>query len=260
MSDEPRDPARDRSHRERQHAFYAEREHAHLRAREADVYADKLVRGLAQALGITREARVLEVGAGFGRFSFALLDHCAELTALDLSERALCELEDERDRRRIPAERCRTRVADADHIDPHEVGAPFDFVLGFFFLHHMPIPARTIHSLVPLLGAGGRMGFLEPNRRNPLFALQVLGCRDMTWQEEKGMFQLSARGIETAYREAGLSAPQSERIGFYPPQLLNRFEWARSSEAWLERRSWLRPLLPFLLLTATRPASKASAG
>ena len=108
-------------------------------------------------------------------------------------------------------------------------------------------------ALSKLLGAAGGLAFLEPNRRNPLFLAQVLSCRDMTWREEKGMFALSARGVLRAYREAGLSVDRVRRFGFFPPQLVNRFSWARRIEAGIERARLLDPLLPFLLMTAAQP-------
>ena len=94
------------------------------------------------------------------------------------------------------------------------------------------------------------MGFIEPNRRNPLFLLQVMACSDMTWAEEKGMFQLSQKGVETAYRDAGLKDIDTHRFGFFPPQIFNRFRVARAFEQKVESLALARPVLPFLLLSA----------
>jgi hypothetical protein len=52
----------------------------------------------------------------------------------------------------------------------------------------------------------------------------------MTWREEQGMFQLSARAVESAYRRAGMDALPTGRFGFFPPQILNRFPWASTLE------------------------------
>ncbi|MEN8182823.1 MAG: class I SAM-dependent methyltransferase [Myxococcota bacterium] len=233
-----------------QKAFYDSRSHAHLHAREGDAYAGKLAGELAQRAGIGPEHRVLEVGAGFGRFTFPLLERCASVIALDLSERVLGDLRRERDARGISEERCPTLCADlSGGLRDHDLGS-VDFVVGFFILHHLPDVAAALAALKPVLGQRGRMAFLEPNRRNPLYLAQVLCCRDMNWREEKGMFRLSARSIERDYRAAGLAPMPPERFGLFPPQVFNRFAAARSLERSLERARWLEPVLPFLVLRA----------
>jgi SAM-dependent methyltransferase len=198
--------------------------------------------------------RVLEIGASFGRFTFPLLDHCQSLLAVDLSERALTELESTREAAGIPQSRCGVQVADARDLTLDAIGEPVDFVVGFFILHHLDDVAGSIRCLSGLVRAGGGLAFLEPNRRNPLFLAQVLACRDMSWSEEKGMFTLSSRGVASAYRAAGLTAHPAIRFGFFPPQLVNRLAWVRRLEGRLERLRLLAPVLPFLLMAAGKPA------
>jgi len=241
------------AHLERQRRFYASGSHDHLRAREADLYAEKLARELAQRSGMTTRDRVLEVGAGFGRFTFPLLQHCGQIEALDASPRALESLVHTRNARDIGRERLRTLCADAtdSSLGPQE-GA-FDRVAGFFILHHLPDVPAAIANLAGALRPGGRMVFLEPNRRNPLFLAQIAACPDMTWREEKGMFRLHAGKIEAAYRAAGLIDCRVEQLGFFPPQVFNRSPAARRLEARIERSRFAGPLLPFLLVQAERP-------
>ena len=171
--------------------------------------------------------------------------------------RALSELVATRDELGIDESRCRVHVADARDLTRSEIGGEVDFVVGFFILHHLDDLSGTIAVASKLIGAGGGLAFLEPNRRNPLFLAQVLSCSDMSWREEKGMFKLSARGVCGAYREAGLAVDPVLRFGFFPPQLVNNFAWARRLEAGLEGVRVLDPLLPFLLMTASLPAAPA---
>jgi SAM-dependent methyltransferase len=194
--------------------------------------------------------RVCEIGASFGRFTIPLLSHCQSLLAVDLSERALSELEATTNALGIPESRCRVHVADARDLTLDAIGEPVDFVVGFFILHHLGDLAGTIRSLSGLVRAGGGLAFLEPNRRNPLFLAQLVACRDMRWSEEKGLFTLSARGVASAYRAAGLSVDPVIRFGFFPPQVVNRVTCLRRLEGRLERSRLLAPVLPFLLMTA----------
>jgi SAM-dependent methyltransferase len=235
---------------DRQRRFYESRPHEHLQARADDYYAAKLVRSLVAAAGIGPDDDVLEVGAGFGRFTFELLGHCRSVVALDLAPTALERLAVERDARGISRERLRTRCADLTSLEADALGERFRFVVGFFLLHHLEPMSPAIHRLATFLAPAGTLAFVEPNRRNPLFLAQVACCADMTWAEESGMFRLSARDVLRAFRSAGLAPGPVEQFGFFPPQLLNRSSGIQRLEAWLERRKVLQPVLPFLLLRA----------
>jgi len=240
-------------HVARQDRFYETGAHAHLQSQVGDAYAERLAGRLAQALDMKAGDRVLEVGAGFGRFTFPLLSHCASVVALDLSARTLASLARARDERGIPEASCRPVCGDVDVLDAVAVGAPFDHVVGFFFLHHLVDAAATLRRLARWVAPGGGVAFVEPNRRNPLFAAQVLFCRDMSWREERGMFRLSRAAVEASYRAAGLGDVRAEAFGFFPPQIVNRLSAARRLEDRLQRLRPLRGLLPFLLLSARRP-------
>lgn len=245
--------AQDSDHVARQRRFYGSRAHRALQPRVGDLYVSKLAAALVSALGIESHHRVLEVGAGFGRFTFALLEHCGSVTALDLSETALESLDAVRESRGIGVERCRTIHSDLDTVSADDLGAPYDFVLGFFVLHHLEDVGASIDRLARFAVPGGGIGFLEPNRWNPLYAVQVTCCPDMTWSEEKGVWRLSPRGVMQSYRQSGLEPQPVHYLGFFPPQLVNRFAWARRLEAMLERQAWLGGVLPFLILSARVP-------
>ena len=236
-----------------QQEFYESRNHNHLRPRDEDHYAEHLVEALARGIDLADEDRVVELGAGFGRFTFPLLRHCASVVAVDLTQRVLDDLETAKRKREIPDARCQTLNRDVDAISIADLPGAVDCAVGFFFLHHLPDFAGSIARLRGLLPAGGRIAFVEPNRRNPLFVAQVIGCRDMTWRGEKGMFLLSAKKVENAYRAAGFVDVETQRFGFFPPQIINRFESARALERRLERSVLLDPVLPFLLCTARNP-------
>jgi hypothetical protein len=117
---------------------------------------------------------------------------------------------------------------------------------------------RTLGVLRSVLAAGGRMAFVEPNRRNPLFLAQVACCRDMSWREERGMFRLSARGVNAAFRELGLRPRETGYFGFFPPQIVNLAP-GFALEKRLERIGLLKPILPMLLLSAEAPQADAVA-
>ena len=165
----------DSEHVDRQRTFYDTREHQHLQAREDDRYAHKLAAELARDVGMGPEHRVLEIGAGFGRFTFHLLDYCGSVLALDLSPVALEKLEFERDRLGIE-QQMSDGLSRSRRGGPDGPGERFDFIVGFFLLHHLPNFAGSIRNLAPLLSPGGRIAFLEPNRlASPKNRYQPLG-------------------------------------------------------------------------------------
>ncbi len=245
---------------ESQQKFYASRTHAHLQPRADDAYSANLVSRLVKSARIRSDARVLEIGAGFGRFTFELLEHCDSVVALDLSESALAVLMNARDDRGIAEERCRPLCGDVQSLNLWEQEEPFDHIVGFFILHHLPDYRAAISRLSRCLLPGGHMAFVEPNRRNPLYAAQVACCPDMSWAGEKGMFRLSGRSVERAYREAGLAPQTTRRFGFFPPQIVNRFPSARRFESGIERMKLFEPMLPFLLLSAQASGSAPEGG
>jgi 2-polyprenyl-3-methyl-5-hydroxy-6-metoxy-1,4-benzoquinol methylase len=243
-----------------QRKFYESRRPGHLQPRLRSFYADKLAGSVASATGMTNEHRVLEVGAGFGRFTFSLLDHCGSVVALDLSRQALGRLEEFRDQQSIPEARCRVCCCSVEQASAERTAGPFDFVVGFFLLHHLDDPAATIEKLASLLAPAGCMAFVEPNRWNPLFALQITFSRELSWRVERGVYRLGGRDIARAYRAAGLVEVASRSFGFFPPALLNRFGIARRIEERLEKLPVLGGIRPFLLATARTPANSGGPG
>jgi len=99
--------------------------------------------------------RVLEVGAGRGYFSHALLRH-GDITVLDQSESELA-LNPAADK----------RVGDVYAL-PFESGS-WDVVFSGNLLHHLDRPQDAVREMARV--ARHHVVFLEPNNRNPIFAL-----------------------------------------------------------------------------------------
>lgn len=242
----------------RQAEFYATRPHTHLQYAPNSVYARNLVEHLLEVARLPGDSRVLEVGCGAGRFSIPLLQRLGgELTTFDLSEPLLEQL-----RRhlsgldRTTSARCRVVSGDIHHLEESIGAGQFDAAIGFFFLHHLDDLQGALANMRMALRPGGRMFFIEPNRRNPLFLLQVLCCPDMTWRDERGMFTLGQRRIREAFAAAGLSAPRIETFGWFPPQILDRWPRTLRLEKRIEGMQACKPILPFRLISSRRLESE----
>jgi SAM-dependent methyltransferase len=115
---------------------------------------------LAPWLRIKKDARVLDVGCGIGRWSRLLAVRGARVLGVDLSPTMIAQA-----RRRATEqgveERCRFAVADLAHLD---LGEQFDLVLGVTVLQHIldPVAFRAaLSAMVNHLAPGGRMILLE---------------------------------------------------------------------------------------------------
>jgi SAM-dependent methyltransferase len=240
---------------ETQRRHYEQRAHRHLLPEEGGVYADNIVATLWDALGITG-GHGIEIGCGAGRFTLPFLRRCRTLEAVDLSARQLAVLAAELDRRGIERERCPLHEANIETLDGVLPAAAHDFLTGVFILHHLQDPEATVSRLCRLVRPGGRVAFLEPNRWNPLFFLQIMCCPDMTWKEERGLYALGGRRLRRILEGAGLADCRLATAGFFPPQILNRFAVALRVEHRLERWRLLRPVLPFVVVSGSVPAGR----
>jgi ubiquinone/menaquinone biosynthesis C-methylase UbiE len=89
---------------------------------------------LLQGLGLTRDAVVVEFGAGTGQFSVAVAPACARLIAVDVSSVMLRRLED-----KVAALGLRNvELVHAGFLTYQHSGPPADFAYSRYALHHLP--------------------------------------------------------------------------------------------------------------------------
>jgi len=189
--------------------------------------------------------RVLEIGAGMGRYTLLLVDKGLSLEGMDLSPVLLERLRGyDGGRHSIPLHAF--DVAEP----PAHLRRTFNAVIGFFTLHHLHNLKACFRGMASLLAPGGRVAFLEPNALNPLYYLQITFTPGMTWKGDRGMLEMRRGPVFRAMEAAGFSDLTLERFGFFPPFLSNRPAGARL-ERLLERIPLFRPILPFQLFGGT---------
>jgi SAM-dependent methyltransferase len=204
---------------------------------------------LLEALAVPPPARLLEVGAGMGRFSLRLAERGYRVTAVDLSPDLLERLQENArgiatGRGSVAAICCNASEVAA------EAPGPYDAAAGFFFLHHLPSVRSLARGVARVLAPGARVAFCEPNAFNPAFYLQVLLTPGMTWEGEKGIARMRPGVLLPAFAEAGFEDLAIERYGLFPPALANRRAGAAVEEL-LERLPPLAPVLAFQVLSGT---------
>ena len=119
-----------------------------------------------------RGRRVLDVGCGGGILAETLAERGAEVTGIDLSDKALAvarlhllESGTKVDYRKIAAEDLAS-----------EAPGSFDIVTCMEMLEHVPNPASTIAACAALVKPGGHVFFSTINRNPKAYLLAVIGA------------------------------------------------------------------------------------
>lgn len=178
--------------------------------RAGGIRAARRAQFLVEAAGLEPGVRCLELGCGTGEFTERLLASGCELTAVDLSE-ATAELARER-----VGDRARIVVGNVETGEGLE-GLEVDAIVGVSVLHHVDLDATFAHTF-PLLRAGGRFAFSEPNMANPqVWAERHIGAvrrlRHVTPHETA----FHADELRRRLEDAGLAVEVCEPFEFLHP-------------------------------------------
>jgi SAM-dependent methyltransferase len=237
---------------ELQKRYYSgDREHRYLRYRSEDMYVRKLCNYLLNFVDIKRDDKVLEIGAGAGRFTIHLLKAGFDVTCVDISEAQLKRLERDAKKAGVPMDRLKMHCVSIEDI-PAEMERSYDTVVGFFILHHLDIDSIELYfsKFRKLLKGKKNICFLESNRLNLLFMLQPFFQKDMDFHLEKGILRLSQGLLKENLELTCYTSVRFKNFGFFPPQIINRFPSVLKFEKMLEGFPILNRFLPFLLITA----------
>ena len=226
---------------------YFERAGKHAMRPADSHYVGRQVDRLVAFAGLVPGERVLDVGCGMGRYTFALADRGLVVEGIDLSESLLERF------REFDGGRYGISLHCGDILNPpDELRGSFDAIVGFFTLHHLHDLTGCLRAMRALAKPGGRIVFLEPNPLNPLYYIQMLVVPGMSWSGDKGLLNMRRKTVFGAVRAAGLVEPVLERFGFLPPFAVNR-PWGPRVESRLEGVALWRSLLPFQLFRAKVP-------
>jgi ubiquinone/menaquinone biosynthesis C-methylase UbiE len=208
-------------------------------------YSRRHFQSLVERAGLQPGSRVLEIGAGMGRFTRMFDEAGFDIVASDISPGQVAALQ-----RHFP--HTEAFVAGAEGLpDPDR---PYDAVVGFFTLHHMPDLRAAFESFGRVLKPGGLVAFCEPNAFYLPFYLQVLLTPRMKWSVEKGIQNMRRAILEPAMADAGLDDVRFAHYGFFPPLIYNHTV-GRKMDGLLDALPIPGPARAFQIVTARRARS-----
>jgi SAM-dependent methyltransferase len=228
---------------------YFERAGKHAMQPSFAPYVQRQVDRLVRYGNLSPGERVLDVGCGMGRYTFALADRGLAVEGLDLSEALLEHF------RAFDNGRYAIPLHCGDVLNPPpELNKRFDALIGFFTLHHLHDLHGCFQSMRALTRPGGRIVFLEPNPLNLLYYVQMLVVPGMSWKGDKGIVNMRPPNVFRAMEGAGLESLSLHRFGFFPPLVTNR-SWGLRLETVFEGVHVWNRFLPFQLFRGDAPAA-----
>ena len=144
-----------------QHAYWANKPLSDINHGPQDLWRFGL---LLSALAIRPEDRVLDFGCGTGWTSNFLARIGADVTATDISQKALAIAEAHTAHARVAEGGGRLRY---QPFDGRRIDAPdehYDFIIVFDAFHHLPNPVAILREFCRVLSPHGCVGFAEPGR------------------------------------------------------------------------------------------------
>jgi len=186
------------------------------------------------------QARVVDLGCGWGTFSFVLADLVREVVGVDFSEKsvALCD-------RRLEGEpHANLRILCADAGDTGLDGGSWDLVLAADLFEHLypDDSVRVVAEAWRLLRTGGRFSVWTPHRGH---ILEILKNHDVLLKRDPSHVDYKSMGRMTALmRDAGFEIERAYYAESHLPGL-------RVVERLLQR--WIPPLRRRIAVLGRKP-------
>ncbi len=170
--------------------------------------------------GIKGKPKILEIGAGTGRWTIPLLEKGFEVTATDISGNSL---------RILKTKAIKLHLEKNLTVVKNDFEKPiykeyFDAVFCFGVIHHLDPKKRNIivRNVVKALKKDGNIFLLEPNPLNPLYYLSyfcrwLFNMRDVNrWSIEKGFLRSSIWELKEIFQDLGIGAFENRWYGYLP--------------------------------------------
>lgn len=218
------------AHNQYQRSYFDNVDRARL-ALGATTYVKAHLQKMLDNVPVQAHQKVLEVGAGPGKFTIPLAAKGWNVVANDLSPVLLDQLTS------ASEGSIETLCCDVADVAQH-IAEPFDHAVGFFVLHHLRDFDQVFSGLARALKPGATVAFCEPVAWNPLYYAQILLTPGMRFAGEPSLTSMRPSTILPALRRAGFVDTKAHGYGYFPPQLKNH-QVGDTVEQWLDRQRWI---------------------
>jgi ubiquinone/menaquinone biosynthesis C-methylase UbiE len=170
-----------------------------------------------RAAGVGPGSRALDVGAGSGFVTQALLEAGAHVTAVDASPAMVGQLH-----QRFPA--AEARLGDAESLPFAEQA--FDAVLANMCLHHVERPWQALAEMARVLAPGGRLVVTDLDRHDFRFLREEhhdlwMGFERtlfQAWLVQAGLRDVSVEGIGESCCATSSCGSETAKVGIFLAQ------------------------------------------
>ena len=172
--------------------------------------------------------QVLDIGCGGGILAESMAQRGAEVTGIDLSEKALAvarlhllESGNRVDYQKISAEEFAARAA-----------ARFDVITCMEMLEHVPDPASTVAACAALVKPGGHVFFSTLNRNAKAYLLAVIGAEYLLKMLPRGTHDYTKfiKPSELSRWAKSVGLEPNELIGMTYNPLTQRYRLGRDTD------------------------------
>lgn len=199
-------------------------------------------------------AQVYEMGAGMGRFSFALVKNFPRVSLIEPSESYARVLRELFDTQQVSI----VNMTMEEFFKKNTI-APNSIFFNFHLLHHLS-PAQRTEYFSYLCQARVPAVFLEPNPWNPLIVFQLMINPDMRMKNEWQYLTLTRTKLSREFNTAGLSVAAYGKLCQVPPPIAKRavkVSVFKRSLLFLDHSKYLLPFLSSYHLFYTTPRQTA---
>ncbi|MCX5904906.1 MAG: hypothetical protein NTV89_15875 [Proteobacteria bacterium] len=154
-----------------------------------------------------------EMGAGMGRFSFALVSHFPKVSLIEPSASYTAVLKKLFDQEQVAI----VTSTLEDFFEKNTIPAQSIF-FNFHLLHHLTFEQRREYFTC-LRKANAPALFIEPNPWNPLIVLQLMLHPDMRMQDEWQYLWLTKKRLAMEFNACGLELAEYGKLCFLPPPI-----------------------------------------
>ncbi len=222
-------------------AYYDQDTHDYMRCSDG-AFADFIFASMEQVMGddYKKYRNAIELGAGMGRFSFALVSRFSGVWLIEPARAFAQTL-----RALFPQEHVQVVDTTAETFFASTPVPQGSIFFSFHLLHHLSLKQRqALFSFIHSTGAP--VVFVEPNPWNPLLLVQIFTNKDMIVKEEIEYLKLTRRGLSSELADCGMQVMAHAPLCLLPPFAAMKVLRMPGGRKKLIRFERSRRLLPFM--------------